>query len=210
VQPAGEHVDADAVGDALQASNIVWIFSSGRSGSTWLASMMAEMDGHNVWHEPTVGALFGNFYYGDPWIGEAHRNGPLFILGRQREIWLSLIRSFVLDAARAMLPQVGPTGTLVVRETYGSIGAPLLMEALPESRVVLLIRDPRDVVASSLDAFKPDNWGSNALGADSVPSTPRSSGRRSTYATSATPSEPTRRMRGARLLSRTRTYERKR
>lgn len=166
---AGAHVDAEPADDALQASNIVWIFSSGRSGSTWLASMMAEMEDHHVWHEPTVGALFGNVYFGDPWIGEAHRNGPLFILGTQRETWLSLIRSFVLDTARAMFPHVGPTGTLVVRETYGSIGAPLLLEALPESRMVLLIRDPRDVVASSRDAFKPNHWGSNALGAESVP-----------------------------------------
>lgn len=167
--PTVDGSDAHAAGDAIDASNIVWLFSSGRSGGTWLSSMMAEMVGHTVWHEPTVGALFGNFYYDDPWIGDAHRSNPLFILGSRREIWVSLVRSFFLDAARAMFPDLGRDGTLVVRETYGSIGAPLLVEALPESRVVVLVRDPRDVVASSLDAFKPDNWGSDALGAESVP-----------------------------------------
>lgn len=79
---------------AIQPTNIVWIFGFGRSGSTWLSSLMGEMEGHTVWQEPAVGALFGNFYYEDAWIGEAHHNSPSFILGARRDIWLRLIRAF--------------------------------------------------------------------------------------------------------------------
>ncbi len=136
--------------------NIVWIFGTGRSGSTWLASMMADVEGHTMWHEPLVGALFGDFYYVRG--TDAHYRSPNFILGRHRETWLSSLRSFVLDGAAARFPELAGGGYLVVKEPNGSTGAPLLMQALPESRMILLIRDPRDVAASNLDALRSGSW----------------------------------------------------
>jgi hypothetical protein len=139
----------------VRAENIVWIFGSGRSGSTWLSSMMGEMSGQTLWGEPWVGTLFGNFYYAQ---GEGRRQSPQFILGRHRQSWIRSIRNFVLDAASVTFPNLKQEDYLVIKEPNGSIGAPLLMEALPESRMVLLTRDPRDVVASSLDARREGGW----------------------------------------------------
>jgi hypothetical protein len=139
----------------VRAENLVWLFGSGRSGSTWLSSMMGGMDGQIVWSEPWVGALFGNFYYV---TGEKRHQGPHFIMGRHRETWIRSIRNFVLDAAASTFPDLGRDQYLVVKEPNGSVGAPLLMEALPESRMLLLARDPRDVVASSLDARREGGW----------------------------------------------------
>jgi hypothetical protein len=140
----------------INPKNIVWIFGSGRSGNTWLSSMMGDMEGHAVWREPNVGFLFGYMYY--VWAHEGQRGAKNFILGRHKESWLRSIRNFVLDEARTRFPTLSDDGYLVVKEPNGSIGAPLLMEALPESRMVLLVRDPRDVAASTMDARRTGGW----------------------------------------------------
>jgi hypothetical protein len=119
-----------------------------------LASMMEELKGHTVWREPLVGALFGNLYY----VRAPHRRGGNFILGGERETWLPAVRSFVLQIVRLKRPDATGNGYLVIKEPNGSIGAPLLMEALPESCMILLVRDPRDVAASSLDSSSEDSW----------------------------------------------------
>jgi hypothetical protein len=147
---------ADAPAGGVRPENIIWIFGSGRSGSTWLSSMMGDIEGHVLWGEPWVGALFGNYYYRG--VAERKHNAAHFIMGRHREAWLGSIRNFVLDGARAIFPAFPEDGHLIIKEPNGSIGAPLLMEALPESRMVLLARDPRDVVASAMDARSEGGW----------------------------------------------------
>jgi hypothetical protein len=147
-------VDGGEAG-GVRPENIVWIFGAGRTGSSWLSNMMGELEGHTVWFEPWVGALFDPYH-----LRLENRNGEHFILAPQhRNTWLGSIRSFVLDGALARFPKVaGLNDYLVIKEPGGSVGAALLMEALPESRMILLVRDPRDVVASWIDAHKEDGW----------------------------------------------------
>ena len=138
----------------VDPKNVVWIFGAGRTGSTWLCRMMGEIEGHTVWFEPWVGALLDPYH-----LRLEDRKGKHFILSpRYRGTWLRSIRNFVLDGAGARFPEVSGDGYLVIKEPGGSVGAPLLMEALPESRMVLLVRDPRDVVASWMDANREGGW----------------------------------------------------
>jgi hypothetical protein len=140
----------------VRPENIVWIFGTGRSGSTWLGSMMGGLDGCAIWNEPLVGNLFGNFHYFR--VG-GRKQGRQYILGEPyKETWLGPMRDLVLSGAAARFPKVVGGGYLIIKEPNGSIGAPLLMEALPESRMIFLIRDPRDVVASSMDARSEGSW----------------------------------------------------
>lgn len=145
----------------IDPANIAWIFGTARVGSTWLGAMMEDLKDHSVWHEPIVGELFGNFYY----VRAGTRRGKYFIMGdRYKGVWLESIRNFVLDGATARFPGVAKKGHLIVKEPNGSIGAPLLMEALPESSMIFLVRDPRDVAASALDSSRKGSWLSNRKG----------------------------------------------
>ena len=127
--------------------NFVWMFGAGRTGSTWLAAMMGEMPRHKVWFEPMLGDVF------DPeklQIGA--RPGQDFVFAElYRFSWLRSIREFVLDAAAVRFSE--ETGVLVIKEPHGSMGAPILSAAMPSSKFILLVREPRDTVASALDRF---------------------------------------------------------
>ena len=148
---------APALGEPeIRPENLIWVFGAGRTGSTWLMRMMGSLEWYSRWSEPMLGELFGSFY------GNARKDqlpSKQYILSDlYRESWLCSIRNFVLDGARARYPRLTPRRYLVIKESTGSEGAPLLVEALPESRVILLVRDPRDIVASHMDASKRGSW----------------------------------------------------
>jgi Sulfotransferase domain len=161
ISPEGARLRArlegrDARDTGITPENIIWIFGSGRSGSTWLRSMMEDLDRYQAWEEPMVGRLFGEFYNQ---AKEVDLRRPDFILAdATRKGWVTAIRNFVLDCAGYASPHLGTGDYLVVKEPNGSMGAPLLMEALPESRMILLIRDPRDIVSSQLDGARRGGW----------------------------------------------------
>ena len=160
---AGENVPACGV----RPENVIWMFGVARTGSSWLGAMMGDLDGHAVWYEPYVGDVFGYAYFMR--AGEAQRGRSDFVLGGpHRETWTRSIRAFFLEGANARFPEAGEDGYLVVKEPNGSVGAPLLSQALPESRVILLVRDPRDVVASLLAASKKGSWGAEGSGEGSL------------------------------------------
>ncbi len=142
-------------GEGIKARNIVWIFGAGRSGTTWLRDMLCSVEGYSPWEEPLVGRLFGGFYQGDKHRSKA---GNFIFADRHRAVWLDAVRKMVLDGANVRFPERLRGGHVVVKEPNGSVGAPLLSEALPESSVITLVRDPRDVCASSLDGKRQGGW----------------------------------------------------
>ena len=105
---------ASAEAGGIKPENMIWIFGAARTGSTWLGTMMAALDGHTWWHEPMVGHLFGHIY--QERAGRRH-DDEHFILGGEKDLWLGPVRTFVLDSAKARFPEAAEKeGYLVIKE----------------------------------------------------------------------------------------------
>lgn len=134
--------------------NTLWIYGCGRSGSTWLAEMLGDLANCSVWMEPGFGHLFAR-----PAIPLPYHQSPLYVLGGTPEQTHPAIQAFVVAAIRARFPGVTSRNIVVLKDQNASVGAREVSAALPGSRFLALVRDPRDIVASMLDAVRtPGSW----------------------------------------------------
>jgi hypothetical protein len=96
---------------------------------------------------------------------------PAYVFSDEyREFWHPAAREFALARLGAVLTrsrqagiELAPDYRMVIKETNGSHAADLLMGVLPGSRLLLLIRDGRDVVDSLLAAYQPKAFMANKL-----------------------------------------------
>lgn len=140
----------------IDPHNIVWILGSPRTGSTWLSQILGEPEGHAEWREPFFGVVLG---FRNNLAHREYVNSNQFLLGEpHRDVWVRSMRNLFLDVGRSKFPNIAPKHHLIVKEPNGSISAPLILEAFPESKLVFLMRDSRDVVASLLDAARKGSW----------------------------------------------------
>jgi len=130
---------------------IIWITGSGRSGSTWLATQLLNHSDNMIWDEPYLGNHFllvrlwkpvrGHLYF----FSKAHRN-----------IWLPLLRKLILNRTYSHTQTIDKN--VIIKDPNAGGGMGIILECLPQSKLIFLLRDGRDVVDSQIDAFKKGSW----------------------------------------------------
>jgi hypothetical protein len=157
-------------------SRLVWILGSPRSGSSWLLQLLASHPAVVQVNEPLIGGYLG------PIISEstnvnpdelelsnftllrAERDKPESFFSTQFEdAWSPALGELIVERLLAHTlrypSEVSPSRTIVaIKEPNGSQSADVLMSALPESRLLFLLRDGRDVVDSELAASMKGGW----------------------------------------------------
>lgn len=114
------------------------------------------------------------------------RPKPAYVFSDEyTDVWRPAARQFalarfagVLDRVRAERVALADDYRVVIKETNGSHAADVVMETLPASKLLLLIRDGRDVVDSILAAYKPKAFMANKFKHSFKTSRERSEGAR--------------------------------
>ncbi|HET7443903.1 MAG TPA: sulfotransferase [Solirubrobacterales bacterium] len=153
---------------------LTWIFGSSRSGSTWLLKMLSAVSGAVPVDDPHLGHHLGVWrpiplawatVNGDPpaltTLLELKAAEPgYFFSERHRESWWQPLRDLITTRfeAQASEHDLDPAEASYLVKEPGSHVAPMLTDLFPDSRVIFLLRDGRDVVDSWLAGYRDGGW----------------------------------------------------
>jgi hypothetical protein len=166
--------------------SLTWIVGSPRSGTTWLAGLLSRFPNIGYVNEPLIGLHLGVVF--DQVIAAPPKAGPAaggriydlinlvgeddyFFNDKHRHVWEPALRNMLLVRFREQMYQRGlqpGRSCMLLKEPHGSEGTDLLGATLPQSRILLLVRDGRDVVDSELDSIAPGAWSSYAVSTEAL------------------------------------------
>ncbi len=158
----------------MDERRLTWIFGSSRSGSTWLLRMLADFERVVPIDDPHLGHHLGVWrpiplawatVDGDPpeltTLLELKADEPgYFFSERHRESWWQPLRDLIASRFEAQAEEhaLDPAEANYVVKEPGSHVAPLLADLFPDSKLVFLLRDGRDVVDSWLAGYRHGGW----------------------------------------------------
>jgi hypothetical protein len=155
---------------------LAWIFGSSRSGSTWLLRMLSEFErvipiddphlGHHlgVWRPiPLAWATSKDLPKLGTLADYKRKKRDYLFSDRYQDAWMPKLRELIAARFEAQaaedLAESGPVeNPMVVVKEPGSHAADTIMDLFPDSALIFLLRDGRDVVDSWLDAYRDGSW----------------------------------------------------
>jgi hypothetical protein len=155
---------------------LAWIFGSSRSGSTWLLRMLSELERVIPIDDPHLGHHLGVWRpiplawataKDPPKLGTLadfkRKKRDYLFSDRYRDAWMPQLRELISARFEAQASQDveaagGIEDPIVVVKEPGSHAADTIMDLFPDSSLIFLLRDGRDVVDSWLDAYRDGSW----------------------------------------------------
>jgi len=138
--------------------NLIWIFASPRSGTTWLGARLLAEHFLSI-DEPKIGSHLGFSRLGKNTIEDLtslENRDDYFFSNQFKDTWKYFLRKLILNRIYAQIRDTGKK--IIIKEPNGSIGADIISDSLPNSKIIILLRDGRDIVDSLVDAFSEKGW----------------------------------------------------
>ena len=145
--------ETEQLNATLFEDRIAWVTGCGRTGSTWLSEMLGEISGIRHWHEPYFGR-FLNQVHDRP----SERERPAsFYVKEFDHVWVPGLRDLFHRMVKERFPRIGEH-SLIVKEVNTPELFDWILPLFRTSRMILLIRDPFDILDSYLSLQKPGSW----------------------------------------------------
>ena len=146
-------------------SNIVFVVGCPRSGTTWLRKLLASNPKVHSGRESNLFAWYlGSQVRSAKKDFKVPRGSSKFPTGLcsyfEEAEFRAALRDYMLKLMKPMVGSLGPGEIFVEKTPKHAFFIPEIIDMLPQSRIVHILRDGRDVVSSLLAASK-KSWGSD-------------------------------------------------
>lgn len=140
--------------------NVVWVFGSARSGTTWLGKELLSYN-TKIIDELRIAEHLGFITGGSGFARYLDQNSnrpDYFFSKRYENTWKYFLRKSILNRIHSQILNL--SHKIIIKEPM-TVGAPdIISKCMPQSKVIILLRDGRDLSDSILDARSDANaWG---------------------------------------------------
>ena len=141
--------------------NLVWIFASPRSGTSWLGNQLLDYNTKSM-DEPYIGhhlESVGIAQNRKKFVDYHKQRNDYFFCDAYKDVWKYYLRKLFLNRIHAQFNDL--EHKIIIKEPNGSLGADNILSCLPDSKWIFVLRDGRDVIDSLVDARQKGGWSTN-------------------------------------------------
>lgn len=143
--------------EEILENKLIWILGSARSGTTWLGRDLLRHPNNILWDEPKIIQNIGQVKLSKSDNNREFTTNPKsFFSPMYKNVWSVHLRKLIL--ARLFAHSQTLEKNVIIKEPIGVHDPDIVLQCLPKSKFIFLVRDGRDIVDSKIDTHFSNSW----------------------------------------------------